>query len=129
MAHNGTLSTKERRFVGALVGARSVRDAAETASVSERSAWRYLSDGRVKAEIATRQDGMLAQVTAGLVDDMARARQVLREVMEARRTPAGVRVRAAGMILDHGSRFAELVTLAERVARLEKIMEQERWRG
>lgn len=128
MAQNGTLSTKQRRFVGALVGARSVRDAAEAASVSERSAWRYLSDGRVKAEIANRQDGMLAQVTAGLVDDMATARQVLREVMEARRTPVGVRVRAAGMILNYGLRFAELVALAERVARLEKIMEQERWR-
>lgn len=122
MAENGTLSTKQRRFVAALVGARSIRDAAKAANVAERSAWRYLADPKVRAEISTRQDSMLAQVTAGIVEDMGLARQVLRAVMLGKATTPGVRVRAAGLILQAGLRFAELVTLAQRVAALERLL-------
>jgi len=124
MAQTGTLSTKQRRFVAALVGARSVRDAAKAANISERAAWRYLADEKVKAEIANRQDGMLAQVTAGLADDMGLARTVLKAVMMGKDTTPGVRVRAGLGILQAGLRMSELVALTDRMTRIEQVLAQ-----
>lgn len=108
--------------MAALLEARSVRDAARTANVAERTAWRYLADDQVRAELANRLDAMLAQVTAGLIEDLSQARQVLRDVMARPGIAPGVRVRAAGMVLNYGLRFVELVALAERVAALEEAI-------
>jgi hypothetical protein len=50
MADNGTraVSTRQRRFVAALVAAPTVRDAAAAADIGETTAWRYLQDPGVR---------------------------------------------------------------------------------
>jgi len=123
MSENGTLSRKQRRFVGALLNRPTVREAAAEADVSESTAWRYLGDSAVKRELATRQDALLAQVTSGLVGDMTEARQVLLDVMRANDAADGVRVRAALGVLDAGLKLFELLALADRVAAIESRLE------
>ena len=125
MTANGTLTQNRRRFILALLEARNVRDAAKRAGVGERTAWRYLADPGVKVERAARQDAMLHGVTAGLVADMAEARAVLLEVMRDPGASDATRTRAAGIVLDCGLRLLELLSLAERVAELERRLEGE----
>jgi len=120
MAGNGTLTRKQRLFVLALVDSTSVPEAAVKSGIAERTAWRYLGNPTVKVELAARQDAMLAQVTGGLVTDMTEARGVLKGIMNDDGVAPGVRVRAAGMVLDAGLRFFELLSLAQRVAELER---------
>jgi site-specific recombinase XerC len=119
MAETGRLTAAAARFVGALLTARSIRDAASAAHVSERAAYRYLAQPAVRAELAARQQSLLASVSGGLAADMEQARALLVAMMTDPAVPPGVRVRAALGVLDCGLRLAELVTLAERVAALE----------
>lgn len=123
MTDNGTLTTKQRRFVVALLARPTVREAAAEAGVSESTAWRYLGDSAVKRELATRQDALLAQVSSGIVGDMTEARQVLLDVMRDHKTADGVRVRAALGVLDTGLKLFELVSLSDRVSALEAQLE------
>ena len=120
MTENKTLSARQRRFIVALLDARTVREAAAKASIAEATAWRYLSDDVVKTDIARRQDAMLVQVTQGIVSDMTEARGVLVDIMRDAGAPEGVRVRAAGLILDAGLKMLEVLTLSDRVTVLEK---------
>jgi len=119
MASDGTLTQKKRRLVAALLTSPSVRAAAQAADVSERTAWRWLSDDAVKAELRKRQDAILTELAAGLVADASEARGVLRSVMLDKASPRGVRVRAATVLLDAALRFAELVSMTDRLERLE----------
>lgn len=114
------LSTKQRRFIAALATQPTIRAAAKTAQIAERTAWLYLSDPRVKQEIAQRQGAMLSQVTAGLVADMADARRVLLDVALDKQASDSARVSAAKGILDCGLRLFEMYSLADRVAELER---------
>ena len=118
MAGTGTLSQKQRRFIAGLMGAHSVREAAAEAGIGGRTGWRYLSDPAVRAKLTRRQSAMLAVVTMGVVEDMAKAREVLHEIMTnsglAALKGAGTRVRAAGIIIDAGVRFFELLSLSDR---------------
>ncbi len=125
MTDDDRLTTRQRRFIAALASTPTVRDAAALADVSEPTAWRYLADPAVKAEIAKRQDAMLAQTTAGLVRDMALARAVLIELVKAPETADGTRCRAALGILDCGLRLFEMLTLADRVAELERRVSEQ----
>ena len=123
MAENRTLSARQRRFVIALLDARTIREAASKARIAETTAWRYLSEDAVKAAIARRQDAILAQVTDGIVADMSEARGVLVDIMRDASARDSDRVRAAGLILDAGLKLFEVLTLADRVAALEQRTE------
>ena len=125
MTENSTLSRNQSRFLVALLDSRSVRDAAAKAGIEERTAWRYLSDGRVRQAIAEQQDAILATVTSGIVQDMTSARGVLVSTMQSKTATDAIKVRAAGLILQAGLKLFELLTLADRVARLEDRMERD----
>lgn len=119
VAPAGTLSAREVRFVGALLGGAAVPVAAEAASVSERTGWRYLERAEVRAELARRSAGALSEVSARLSVAMGDALAVLSAVMGDGKASAAARVSAARCVLEAGLRLAELVTLSERVAMLE----------
>jgi len=120
MADSGRLTAKQRRFLAALASSRTVKEAADSAKIGERTAWRYLADPGVKAELAAGQDALLGMATRGLVEDMQTARLVLKAVMLDRTAAPSARVSAARAVLEASLRFAEMVSLAERVARLEE---------
>jgi len=95
------------------------------AGVSEPTAWRYLRAPAVRRELAAQQDGILGHVARRLACEMGRALDVLSEVMGDTAAHPGARVSAARAVLESGLRLAELVSLSERVAALERIMAKE----
>jgi len=119
MAKNGVLSSGQRRFVAALMATRTVRDACEAAKVAERTGTRWLTRPEVRAELAQRQDAALSQVARRMASSMTLALTVLEAVMVDKNHSASVRVSAARAVLENGLRFAEIVSLADRVSRLE----------
>lgn len=121
MADNGLLSQREARLVRALLVSASVGEAARVASVSPRSASRYLARPEVRAELARCAAGTLAHVSSRLADAMAEALEVLREVQSDKAASTGARVSAARAILESGLRLSELVSLESRVALLEAL--------
>lgn len=125
MALDDTLSSREVRFIGALLAGQDVPRGAELAVVSERTGWRYLERPAVRRELARRQDAALSEASARLSAAMSQAVSVLCEVMcsaeVAAMRGATVRVSAARAVLDGGLRLSELVSLSERVALLEAV--------
>lgn len=122
MGDDRTLTTRQRRFVAALLSEKTVTAAAEAAKVAPRTAWNYLADDAVRAELARRQDGILGHVSRRLATEMETALDVLHEVMVNADAPDAPRVSAARAVLDGGLKLAELVALAERVSQLEERM-------
>lgn len=119
MEENESLTTRQRRFVVALLEARSIRGAARLAGVGETTAWRFLATPRVMAEIAARQDALLTGATTGLIADMSEARAVLVALMGDLTQPGAVRRAAAASVLDFGLRCFEVLTLTRRLSELE----------
>ncbi len=111
--------------MAAALSAPTLREAAHLAGVSEPTAWRYLRAPAVRQELAARQDDILGHVARRLASEMGAALDVLSEVMEDTAAHPGARVSAARAILETGLRLAELVTLSERVAALERIVARE----
>ncbi len=111
--------------MAAVLSAPTLREAARAAGVSEPTAWRYLRAPAVRQELAARQDGILGHVARRLACSMSAALDVLSSIMEDEAANAAPRVSAARAVLESGLRLAELVSLSERVAELERIMAKE----
>ena len=125
MAQNGALSANQLRFVGAMLTASSVREAARLSGLGERTGWRYLQDPAVKRALSEVVDGTLACVVQQTVGAMVAALATLESIHKDTEAPAGARVSAARTILQAGPMLREASELAERVSELEAIMGQE----
>jgi phage terminase small subunit len=126
MAGGDRLSQRRRRFVAAMLTSPTIEDAAKSAGISERTAYRYLANPDVKAALSSALDDALNQATARAVAAMTAALETLAAIHQDRAAPTGARVSAARAILDAGPRLREAVDLAERVARLEQQREVKR---
>ncbi|MFX1412084.1 MAG: hypothetical protein ACFFA6_17200 [Promethearchaeota archaeon] len=114
------LTTRQRKFITALLTARTVAEAAQTAGVCERTGLRYLADSRVKRALTEALDNAMDQATRRVVNAMTAALETLEAVHQDPDATPSARVSAARAILDAGPKLREALDLAERVTELEK---------
>jgi hypothetical protein len=118
----GELKRRQRAFVGALLVAPTIKQAAECVGVTERTARRWWTLPEVQAELRRLQEQELSAAARQAVLGMGEALGVLREIVKDRRAPRAHRISAARAVLAVGLRVYELHTLAERVAALEDAL-------
>ena len=125
MADNGRggpkLRTKQRRFINALLTSNTIRDAAQTADIAERTAYRWLRSDPVKSALSEALDVALSQAAARCSGAMGAALEVLLAIAQDIEAPASARVSAARAILEGGPKLRESRELSERVAILENM--------
>jgi phage terminase small subunit len=124
MAGNDSLTTRQRKFVAALLATRTIEEAAIAAGISERTAYRYLQKPAIKRALGQTLDAVLGQVSRRVVKEMGSALDTLKEIHEKAAEKAAPRVSAARAILDAGPRLREALDLADRVAELERQVEK-----
>lgn len=123
MTDNGRhaeITTAQKRLISHMLAGHTVESAATKAQISHRTAWRYLAEPAVRAELQRRGDALLAGATSGLLADLALARKTLREVMNDQDAPPTARVSAARAVLDSVLRLVEMYALVGRVKLLEE---------
>lgn len=121
-AQAGALSRNRRRFALALTISRSVKAAADSVGIAERTAWNWLREPAVRAAPNEALDAVLAQATHNAAGLMTKALDTLAAVMADREASSSSRVSAARAILETGLRYSEHVTLVERVTALEEAI-------
>ena len=94
---NWQAQTGDPMLVLALASGAPVKEAAERAGVSERTAWRRLQDDGFRRCVAEAKADLVAQATAKLADGAAKAVTTLLEVMDSEDPRA--RVMAAKEVL------------------------------
>lgn len=119
---NGVLTPRQRRFVAALMTARTVKDAAESVGVVERTGQRWLRLYAVQVALRDAQQEALDQTSRRSVAALTRALDVLKDVMDDASASAGAKVQAAKATLEHCLKLNALTDLAGRVEALERFM-------
>jgi hypothetical protein len=114
------LNTNQRKALVALLAEPTVKAAAESCGLAERTLFCYLSDETFKAELRARQDAILSSVTSALVGLSGSAVQTLRDLLESKTATDSVKCRAALGWLRHTRDAVELADLSDRVAALEQ---------
>ena len=103
----------------ALATGQPVRDAAEQAGVSERTAYRRLEDAEFRRQVSEVRGAMFDQAVGKLADGAVEAVTTLR-TLASKAESETVRLSAAKAVLDIGSRLRETAELEQRMADLEQ---------
>ena len=118
---NPQLSVKQRRFLSAMLTARTVADAARQAGIAERTAYLYLAAPHVQAALNHTLDESLSHAAHQATAAMDQALAALRAILDDPAASPAARIAAARTILQVGPRLHESVTLTQRVAALENL--------
>ncbi len=118
MAQNGSLSTKQKRAIAALLTERTTAAAAQAAHVGERTLARWLTQASFQNELAAAQSDLLRLVGARLAGLLAASLAVVDEALHT--SDERMRLQAAALVLRHVAALLEYAELEGRLERLEK---------
>jgi hypothetical protein len=117
VAHRGRRNADEALAV-ALASGQTLRDAAGTAGVSERTATRRWADPVFRRRVAELRGELVGRSLGCLADGMAEAAGVLRQLLSAQ--SESVRLGAARSLLELGVKLRESVEIEERLRAVEE---------
>ena len=113
------LTAKQERALVALMGARTLDDAAVRAEVGQRTLRRWLQQDAFQAAFRRLRQDAMGAATAHLQNVAWEAVEALRSILTDDAAPPGARVSAARTLLDQAQRAVELEDLALRIDQLE----------
>ena len=119
MAQSGALTPAQRRAITAIMTTRTVTAAAEKAEVPLRTLTRWLAKDDFQAALHAAEADLVAGTVRMLLAASSTAVATTTTVLTEADTPAGVKLRAADLILTHGGRWYEVRSLEERLTALE----------
>ncbi len=124
------LKGKQGAFLAALLAAPTVAEAAQASNVSERTAWRYLSDPAFQIEYRAARREVTQHTIMRLQSDSTHAAKVLRDIADDTTAPASARVTACRVIIEQAFKGAEMRDLAEDVEEIKRMLgERAKGRG
>jgi hypothetical protein len=115
-----SLSPKQRRIIPFLVSYRSVEEARKAAGVCQETVWRWMKQPAFRQELDAARERFINEALDRLKSSVTRAVDVLAETMTG--TDATLRVRAAGMVLDHFFRVKEIQEFETRLKAVEDVI-------
>ena len=115
----GKLTQKHYRAIETLLTSANASEAATAAGVSRDTLYRWLKDDTFKQALTGAEGEALAALSRSLVSMGDTATATLRDAMTGSNTPTGAKIRAADIVLARLLQLRELVTLEDRISRLE----------
>lgn len=113
------LSVKQRHAVHALAGGASIEDAAAAAGVTTRTLYRWRQSPLFMTALQQADQDAIGEIARTLSAASLRAVAYLVEILNTKKAPPSLRLRAASEILKQRGAFFELSNLAERLDALE----------
>jgi hypothetical protein len=116
-------------FIRALLTNPSLEDAARAVGISRTTAWRWLKNPAVIAQLHEARREAWGRALAMLQEAGPEAVQALREVLRAAESESS-KVSAAKAVLELGVKVVELTDLQQRIETLEQVAKTTRnWKG
>lgn len=120
VGHGAKFSQKMEQAVAALLSCRNVGDAAREAGVGTNTLRRWMKVPEFEEAYQEARAVLLSQAIARLQTASGAAANTILKVMLSPDTPAGARLRAAEIVLEHAAKTASIEGLEVRIARLEQ---------
>ncbi len=123
------ITPKQRKAIESLMTNANVLEAAKAAGVSRQTIYRWMNtDVAFQQALCRAETEALTGLSRSLVTLGVKATQTLEQTLSDQSSSAGARVRAADIILGQLLQLRELVSLEERISRLEQQLDNKNHR-
>ena len=120
----GKLSRNKEKAIAGLILKSSILEAAQYAGIGERTLLRWLKDDDFKNEFREARYNLAQHALTQIQGAIKNAVQVLKNIANNKKSSAGVRVRAASVILGYALKSIEIENLEARITDLELLIQK-----
>lgn len=113
------LTTSQLKFVHAMLENNTIREAAQHAKISERTAYRYLNTPLVKDAIDTARTEIFETSMSEMKHAVKQAVRTLKRHLNNDETPPNAQIRAAQIIIEQTIELQKISTLEKQIADIE----------
>jgi molybdenum-dependent DNA-binding transcriptional regulator ModE len=118
----GSLPAKQELALRAVISHPTLKDAAQTAGISETTLWRYMQDAEFSRRLREARREAVGHAVLRLQKASSDAVTVLGNIMMSESAPASARITAARAVLDYSMRAVETDELRGRIEELEEFV-------
>jgi len=121
LGHGSKFEQKMEQAIAALLSHRSVEDAARAVGISVNTLQRWMRTPEFQAALREARRKILSQAIGQLQNAANAAAKTVLKIMVDPTVPAGIRLRAAEVVLEQAVKAGEMEDTADRLAQLEQI--------
>ena len=118
----GKISRNQEKAIAGLLLKPSIQQAAKYAGIGERTLLRWLKDDEFQKVYREARFHVVQQAITQIQDAARNAVKTLLEVLNNKKGPPAVRVRAASIIIDNAIKATEIDNLEARISDIEKTL-------
>lgn len=120
------LTDKQLKFIDAYIKSKNMTETCKTLKISRETAYRYIKDENIKAEIDKRRREMISDASLFLQDSLNECSKVLMDIIKDKETTAQVKINAINSIFSNCNKLTETNDVLTKIAEIEqKLAEQE----
>ena len=121
LGHGPRFEQKMEPAIAALLSHRNVEDAARAVGISVNTLRRWMQVREFQAACREARRKILSQAVGQLQNAAGAAAKTVLKIMVDPTVPAGIRLRAAEIVLEHAVKAGDLDETADRLAKLERM--------
>ncbi|NIN91585.1 hypothetical protein GTO36_01020 [bacterium] len=121
--HGSKFPRKKQEAIAALLTQPTIKEAAKSAGVGEKTLWRWLQNEEFRESYCDAKRRVVEEGISRLQQVCGEAVETLKEIMRDQEKPPSSRVTASRIILEMAVKALEVQDLTSRVEKLEKTIE------
>lgn len=120
------LDTKHLKFIDTYLNSKNITETCKTLKISRNTAYEYLKDERVKAEIDKRRGELINDTTLYLQNSLQECSKVLMDIIKDPNTAPQIKINAINSIFSNCNKLTETNDIMTKLAEVEqRLAEQE----
>ena len=121
-----TLTDKQYKFIDNYLSTKDMTECCKKCNISRNTAYNYLKDERVKAELDKRRSEIIGDTTLYLQDSLKECSQMLMAIVKSPNTSPQVKINAINSIFNNCNKLTETNDILTKLADIEqRLAEQE----
>ena len=120
------LTDKQIKFIDAYLKTKNMTETCKSLNISRNTAYNYLKDDRVKAEISKRRTELIGNTTLFLQDNLKECSSILMDIIRDKNSSPQVKINAINSIFNNCNKLTETNDILTKLADIEeRLAEQE----
>ena len=120
------LTDKQSKFIDTYLTSKSITETCKKLNMTRATAYKYLKEDKVKAEIDKRRGELISDTTLYLQDSLQECSKMLMDIVKSPNTSPQVKINAINSIFNNCNKLTETNDILTKIADIEqRLAEQE----
>lgn len=119
------LTEKQIQFIDSYLSNKNITETCKKLNISRNTAYNYLKNDRVKAEITKRRNEVINDTTFYLQDNLKECSKILMEIIKSPNTTPQIKINAINSIFSNSYKLTETNDILTKIADIEEQLSKQ----